>query len=597
MSAAGFDTDRLSKLGQVIEWSRKRLEPFRVNRLSFLREYVGAHYAWEGERERVPLNMMQLAASIYTERLASRSPRVLVTTHKQQLKPSALELETGVSYLVEKIRLRKTLRSAVKEGLFGLGVVKIGITGIPGGFEHDAGQPYVDIVDLDDWVHDMDARTFEEAQFMGNRYWANIDDIRDNPEFDKDARESVKPALQTQSNEQGDLKAQVLSQGQANSAFENFYPKAELWDLWLPKEKIVVTVCADNLSAVNTASKVLRVVEWEGPEHGPYHILSYDQVPNNAMPVPPAAHWMDLHTAINVMARKLIRQGERQKTVTGYQRNSADDAARVKDAADGEVIAMDNPDGVKEFKSGGIDQANAAFVTTLKQFFTYLAGNLDMLGGLSPQSATVGQDRLLSENASQKITDMQDSTINFTSGVVRDLAWWLMTDPTIDIPLTKRITGGMSIPFQLTQEQIEGDFLDYNFEVEPFSMTRKTPSERIQAIQQVFQNFLSPMMPMMQQQGTEIDVQALMQILGRYADMPELNDFIKYSAPSSGPSQQSPALGAPPPPKMAPNTTRTHYRVNVPGGTAGGQDAAMIAHYMGQSKQPAEEARAFAGSM
>ena len=44
------------KLCEAIEYSRRKLEPFRRQRTSAVKQYVGAHYTDESAPERMPVN-------------------------------------------------------------------------------------------------------------------------------------------------------------------------------------------------------------------------------------------------------------------------------------------------------------------------------------------------------------------------------------------------------------------------------------------------------------------------------------------------------------------------------------------------------------
>jgi len=83
-----------------------------------------------------------------------------------------------------------------------------------------------------------------------------------------------------------------------------------LWDVWLPKEGLLVTM------ADQSGGPALRIVPWEGPEHGPFLLLGFDVVPGNIMPVAPGAHLLGLARLLNRMMRKLGDQADRQKIVT-----------------------------------------------------------------------------------------------------------------------------------------------------------------------------------------------------------------------------------------------------------------------------------------
>lgn len=567
----------VQRLQEAVASSRKRLEPFREARLAALRQYVGQHYGDDGTHDKVPLNLLELAVSVYTRRLAARNPRALVRTFQRTLKTSAAHLEMAVNHLIEEIRLIDTLRRAAMEAMFGLGVVKVGLNASAtvelGGYLHDVGQPFADVVSLDDWVHDMNARALEECEFVGNRYRVSLNDLLESGLYDEAAVRRLAPREWQAFDGDGEARAESLSQG-AGGERREFRDHVELYDLWLPRENLIVTLAED------LTGPTLREAEWNGPEEGPYHVLSFNEVPGNLMPLAPAAHlWMDLHTLANRLFNKLEKQALRQKTVYGAHAAATEDAERTIEAEDGEVIRLDTPTPVQGMPFPGIDQASLLFTVHVKDLATYLWGNLDALGGLGPQSATLGQDQLLQNNAGQRLEDMQDRMYGFTAHIVQALAQHLWTDPLIELPLVKRIEAfDVAIPYTWTPEDREGDFLQYNIEIEPYSMQHHSPSERLQTLVQVFQTFLAPFAPVMAQQGLGLDFRGLMGVLAKYTNMTELNELMTVVAPLAG--AETPV--GEPPRKLA-TTTRNYVRTSRAAPTNQSRDLALMQSLMGKS--------------
>jgi len=574
----------VKQLQDSMAWSRKKLAPFRRNRMEILREYVGFHYSDNGAYDRVPINLMELALNIYQQLLAAQAPRVLITSPYKPLKPKAADFQLGMNHLLEEIQFGKTIATIVLDALIGMGIGKTAINNSAtieiGGFLHDVAQPFTDAIHLDDWVHDMTAKVYEQVQYAGNRYTLLYDEAMEMFKASK-AREHLTPSETRGYNEGGEPKGETLSRGAATSR-EEFRKTVEVWDIWLPKEGFVLTMQAGDGSSVE--GEVLNVVEWEGPEIGPYQILSFNDVPGNIMPLPPAALWEDLHDLENRLYRKLGRQAERQKTILGVRSGGNADGQRVIKANDGEAINLDDPRNTQEYKFGGIDNTTLAFLIQSKDLYSYLAGNLDALGGLSPQAETLGQDRLLAASASQRILKMQKTTIEFTTQVIKSLGFYLWYDPWIRLPLVKRAPGGIEIPITFTPEDREGDFLDYNIKIEPYSMQHHSPASKLQAIREIFSNFIAPFLPMLEAQGITVDFEALFKTIGNYANLTELKDFLIYTNPHE--PEKMPVQ----PGRQAPVTRRINERVNRPGATTQGKDAALIQMLLGGRVQPAEAA-------
>jgi hypothetical protein len=62
------------------------------------------------------------------------------------------------------------------------------------------------------------------------------------------------------------------------------------------------------------------------------------------------------------------------------------------------------------------------------------------------------------------------------------MAWYLHTDPFIQLPMTKRVTGGEEKQLVLTPELRMGDFLDFVFTIKSRSMTKMDPMVRSKRI-------------------------------------------------------------------------------------------------------------------
>ena len=573
-----------TRLKASVDMSRRRLEPFRERRHRAIREYVGHNYSDTGTSDIVPANFLELAVNVYIRNLAATAPRVMISSSDRALKPTAAAFESAINEMLIEINAESTLKQWVMEALFALGVVKVGITPIDQmagemGFLHDAGQPFMDVVTLDDWVHDISAMEYERATYSGDLYKLPFDYIKESGLFDK--TEKIVPDVDTRLNEQGDWRAETVSRGFGAYDHELFGEWVRVWDIWLPEANQVVTI------PYESDGQPIRVVDWDGPEHGPYHMLNYTEVPGNLMPLSPVMTWMDLHDLSNRLFRKLGRQAERQKTITVFAAGAEQDAKVIMEGDDGDLVRSDQPDKTREVRYGGIDNENLAMFLQTKDLFFTLAGNLDALGGLSPQSRTLGQDELLNANASQRVIDMQDKTVASVGNVMRSLAWYEWTDPVRTRKLSRRIpntTRDVSISWD--PDTREGDFVDYNFKIDPYSMQHQSPGMKLQGIASIMNQFVAPYMEMMQQQGLVVDFDELFNLVAKYSNQPELKGVLKLSPT---PVERAGASGESTP-KSSPVTTRNQVRTNIPGASRGGKDDVMSRILMGGGVQGSEAA-------
>ena len=571
----------INQLSSAVGYSSGRLEIFRTNRLQLMREYVGSHYSENGASDKVPVNLLELAVNIYLQKLVAQAPKVTITTPHRKLKEICTRFELATNQLIEEINLDEILEQAVSGAMFSMGAIKVGMNRSKveiGGYLHDSGQPFADFVGLDDWVHDMTVTNFQNGQFEGNYWTCTLDEALEY--FGSNAHDKLTPTEEQIVREDD----HSISEGPATQR-EEFRDTVRLLDLWLPKQNLLLQ-CQATDNRNDPIKDVLNIVEWEGPERGPYHKLGFGKVENNTMPTAPAMHLRDLHELTNSLFRKLGRQANREKTILGVQRGSEADGNRVVDANDGEAIAMDNPQAAHEYRYGGISQESLGFLIQTKELFSYLAGNLDMIGGLGPQSETLGQDQLLSASASMRIRKMQKKVYQFTQGVVEDLCHYLWTDPYTVLPLTKRVKGfeDVAVNVNFGPADREGDFLAYNINIEPYSMQAKSPEEKLMSLRTIFAEFVAPLLPMMAQQGVTVDVEMLFRKISKLGSIPEIEDILNFSSPNheTEPFGEMPA--------KASITTRRYERVNRPGATNHGKAQIMQQALFGGKPQNSETA-------
>ena len=330
-----------SKLSSAFEFSRLRMLPFREERVRNLKTYLGRHYNGEAGSDRVPVNMLEMAVQIYRRNLMTSTPGVRIRTDKRSLRPVAHKFELAITKVLKEIGFQDTMNSIVFDSLFSIGVAKIGITdkkaGEMAGYLHDAGYPFMDSVDLDDLVLDMNAKTWESMQFVGNRYELPYEDALDSKMFEFEKKPS--PKIHQSYNEYGELKASSID---SRSALGGSYQTRardvlELWDIYLPYEGRMLTFFCDSRGVPQMDCPV-RDIEWDGPESGPYTHLSLGHVSGNLMPLPPIANLVDLNDALNRSFRKAVRQADRQKTVTLVAAGSDEDGERILNADDGDML-------------------------------------------------------------------------------------------------------------------------------------------------------------------------------------------------------------------------------------------------------------------
>ncbi len=515
----------IKKLYSAMEHSRNRMGPFRRNRIAALMQYAGKNYGPNTDdhgMDRIPVNKIEQMVDIFGRQIAANNPAALVTTFHKQLIPAAASFQIRLNRIVQELMLVEALRESVTDAIFCLGVIRTGssvVNPTQSGFTTEEGGPYARSVSLDDLVVDMQAHRFDQVDFIGNRYSLPIDDLRESGFYDDDQLDQL---ITSHPNEPGGLdgfgaEERDLSISLGSGVEYGEYRKyVELWDVWLPSSNVIVTL------PDRGAQKALRVAPFDGPEGGPYHLLSFGNVPGNLMPKSLAMAAMDLHYFINRIYRKIFRQAERQKEVPWYQGEAAEDMQRLMEAGDGQVVRVDHAAGTGSFKSGGANPQSIAIALHADRLFSKQLSNMDLIGGLASGADTLGETELLSASSNKLIADMQDKFVRFTTQIMQHLAWYEWTEPLRESVIAK----DFGVRELWAPETREGDFIQYDIKIEPFSMQRQSPATKLRSLLQIYQQVLAPAAPMMNQQGLGIDWNKFMNLLQRYSNLPELGQIL-----------------------------------------------------------------------
>lgn len=482
-------------ISKAVDISFSKFDHLRRGRGRFLAQLAGRFYSRQAvgdqeHRKASPMNLMYNAVTTLIPNLVYNDPRLRIATDILPYRTYADELQLAGNHLVQKIRLRQTLRKVILDAIMMAGFIKTGI-GDNGEFitmdDEDVlvGQPYAERVDPDDMIMDPVARDWDEQRFIGNRFRVAEDDLLNSGLYDPDMIAKLPGTYDGNNNQSRDEAAGLMGDKSGQEFSGEVERYIDLVEIYLPKEQIVVTLPYQH-NAVQ--DQFLRVADYTGPERGPYHMLGFTPISNNVLPVAPAGIWYDLHILGNRIARKMSRQAERMKRVLAYTDAAGEDVEQIAEADDGETVRVQDVNQIKEVQYGGTTNDSYNWVEWVKKEFSQQSGNIDLLNGTSTNSPTATQAEMLQANTSVRLADMQNSVYDFTAMVSGDLIYYLHTDPLIQLPLVKEQNGinpqtGMAErqPVQLSFEggQQQGEWLDYNITVKPYSMARPDPNQQV----------------------------------------------------------------------------------------------------------------------
>lgn len=575
------DSERRSRLHKAVKSSLQALEPFRKVRKRLVEDYAGSFYTPNSEVPKTLVNLINQTARIYTVALASRNPKVLVSTQPLENVQFARRFEINLNKLIADMCLDETIRDIVLDAFFciGCGVVTMRDTdtrfhGLLESEEDvwlDPGQPWLNRVSLDDLILDVSAKERSKMRYCGHRYRADYEKVMDEPGYSKKAKEQLQATKRQSKDPTG--AARDIASGYGSAEDDDLKDMVWLQDIYINEDNTIYTMSVD----MDAPPLIGR--EWTGSQAGPYKFLSLGNVPDNVIPASPAVNLKGMHELQNRLHRRMELDSHSHRVVNCFPPGGEDDAEKIRKAERNSWQRINDPKSIAQVEVGGIDQRDMAFATFIQEEYDRFAGNLQAMGGLGPQAATVGQEEIVQGNVSRMEADMRMNVVIFASDCILDLGRLMWEDETLELQSSMLVgPSGINVSANWTPGHRVGKFDDYDFRVEPYSMVFKTPQQHLQEIFQVLHE-IAPLWPMFQASGATIDAMALLDEIARLMNKPELKRIITFAIPpemGGGPGGDENTV------RQSPVTSRTTTRKNIStGGTADARSSAMIQSLLG----------------
>ena len=516
----------VARVQEAIKVWHKAVKVPLQHRQMMLDQWASNYYA-ETKTEAHLLNLTDRAVSIIVPYLSMNNPKIMVRSKVPQLRPWAYTTELAINHLMTEIKFAKyCLRPAIFNSMFGMGITKTGIMKAEeaeyNGYLHDIGQIYTDVIDDSDYIGDISARNRENFEIEGHYYYLPTEYAREF--FGKIHADYIHATHKLHGDESPD---EISKPSSLSQDFHTLREWTRFVDIWLPDEDTVITILPEGYG------HILREVECDGPEGGPFDILTYKHFPNSPIPIPPAWGWTDYDTAVNVLANKMRTQAENEKTVIAYSGDAADDMENVAKAGDRETVRVNNVQDMQQVPFGGVNPDSYDWIQYLEAQYSIGNGNLYTMGGRGVQAKTLGQEQMLQSNASRILEDMVVQVHDFTESIMRKWAWRIWSDPLISMPEVKRVPGVVDLDVVFDQAAKEGDFQDFSFSIEPYSMQRYSPTLEYQKTMNFLTQWVLPISQMASQQGVTLDVNEVTKDLSRYLNIPNIDSWWKSAVPQN----------------------------------------------------------------
>jgi hypothetical protein len=265
------------------------------------------------------------------------------------------------------------------------------------------------------------------------------------------------------------------------------------------------------------------------------------------IPTSPAINLKGMHDLQNRLHRRMEDDSDAHRVVNTYSPAGADDANKIRTAERNSWIRMNNPKEIGQVEVGGVDQRDMALATFLQGEYDRFAGNLQAMGGLGAQASTVGQEEMIHGQLSKNVADMRMAVVSFASDCILDLGRLMWEDQTLELRTSMpvgnsgiQVSSDWMAPLNQNEDLVSqglqsparvGDFEDYEFRVEPYSMVFKTPQQHLQEYFQVLRE-IAPLWPMFQASGATLNVQVLVDEMSRLLNKPEIKQLITFATPA-----------------------------------------------------------------
>lgn len=580
----------LGRLCEAMRQSRLQDSYMRDQMVEMVRERAGAHYSEDAAYKSTPINLMSLYERTISRSLISKNPRYRLQTYNAQARHVVSAQQDALNEDVQRMDLAEAAREAVISALYGFGAVVVALAdpadaGLRG-WTIEAGMPFVEQIDRDDIVYDIHAKKLSQMEYIGWRRRIPTDIAR---EIYK--RKDIEATEDPMFNLEGDERISMIGRGYYSDREASDH--TTVWTAYLPRHRKIVDMLGDSITGHSPEMmdpdniygkgnrRCLRESRFVGPPWGPVIWLGYDWISGNAIPRGPIHDIYDLHLAVNNMARKLINQAHDTKRIT-IAIGDDNDIKRMHDTADGYGCRVVDPQSVQQIVMNEPLNSLGILMDNFINRASWLAGNLELLGGLAPQAKTASQDKMNSQASGAGIADMQESTDRFMAKIGRSLLWYQHHHPTRVtkshftvkpapwIGLTRKTyPNDPAIHGNVRGRNVRNhDWEDLSLEIAPYSLRTKGPDMQLQFLGQVIGQ-MAPFAQLLTQQGHQFNVTKWLELQAKYGDAPEIEELwqvgeVPESLKGDG---AAPDIGAPP------NQQTEHIRRSLGGDSQQAKEA------------------------
>lgn len=514
----------------------KRLKPFREQALKCEKARAGRHYGEGKKQPQRPINMVGQQTNSFVPLLCGEGVKPEIVERRSHLKGWAELSGLALERLVDEIDWNQTRQEAVERACLGpLVIIRYGMRAggelvrMDNGREQQKGQPFAELISLDDYLLDGTCTHRRNAMFEGHKYRphrsrvvdamgvdpaALMDEVAQgvtDPEeammiakfcYTPEEARAIIEKLPRYGDQAGDTdaKARDVSATKEKDAYA-LGDRVELADVavYCDGYTVIVTVPADPKDA---GDKFLHMEIYDGPERGPYEALYLGgTMADNPIPIPLASVFMDLGDAADKLANKFIQQWLKARMVFPTARGKARDAEIIREAEDQSFPLVDDPSAIHSgIEFGAPNEKSFGMFAWLDDRFRNLAGNPQLASGQSVDSkqspGTAREASILQGNSAARMRWMSNQVRKLDERTMRHLLWYLTSDPLVQIPVPYRVPGSEPIDMVYSAASREGDFQDFSVYARVTPIDTSDPAVKSMRLVEVFEFIGTVLMPL-----------------------------------------------------------------------------------------------------
>jgi len=528
------------EMWKICQRAYHRMADAREQRVNYLRKYMSEAATGDGAdtpaSKRRPINLYARTVDTYMALLCGGKVTNRVLPKRTTVAADALKIEPALDGKWHSLQIEDEIVSmAVMDAMFGtFGIVAWGmkagssIVDIDGG-QYPTAEPFIVKIDLDDYFVDPMARTWHEVGFEGHRFLADVEDciasglfpgkeemLRKLPQAGKDQQRHDSEGTDSE-------RSEMLTRTWWDTRDQ---ARKKVWlqqvTIYQGEQPVEVTL---PMTEVPEDGDYLLVRPYYGPPGGRYMKIALRPVPNNLFGPPLCGIIDDLAESADSLARRILTQLRRAKQIIAHTREATDDVQQLNASKDGATVPVDNVNALKQLTYGGVQDGAMEGLAFLIQEWNNSTGSVQQLGGSGQLSGsgTATEAEILQGNANARLGKLQRRVRRLRTEISSKLAWSLLDDPLLQMPVAVRIPGGETIDQTLDANSLKGDYVDFNFDVEVDVAGSNDPVTMVRRFNEFIQG-LSNAFPLMQ--AGVLNPMNMARIFGSMISMPELDQMI-----------------------------------------------------------------------